>query len=227
MSTQKNDGKHPNAMELLKEQAAACGPGCGCHATGASAKTRWMIGAIVLVAAGVMVVRAMTKTDAPSTQPSATAFADAVASSTTAGTAGPATDAGAFTAVVQTSVGTTIGALSELDTLAAQTGAVFIFLPGKDGPAGNPPTATMQGAARIIESNAGLKCGLFTLKAGTPDYEQIAKQMTVPGVVALVKGGRMSAVTGDITESKLVQGYVAASSAGGCGPAAGAGCCPK
>ena len=79
----------------------------------------------------------------------------------------------------------------------------------------------------MIESKAGLKCGLFTLKAGSRDYDQIAAQMSVPGVLAMVKGRGMSAVSGDITEAKLVQGFVAASSAGGCGPSAGAGCCPK
>jgi hypothetical protein len=85
----------------------------------------------------------------------------------------------------------------------------------------------MRGAARTIESKAGLKCGLFTLKAGSRDYDQIAAQMSVPGVLAMAKGRGMSAVSGDITESKLLQGFVAASSAGGCGPSAGAGCCPK
>jgi hypothetical protein len=84
----------------------------------------------------------------------------------------------------------------------------------------------MKGAARTIEAQ-GKKIGLFTLKPGSPDYDQIAKQMSVPGVLTIVKGRGMSAVSGDITEAKLVQGFVAASSAGGCGPSAGAGCCPK
>jgi hypothetical protein len=85
----------------------------------------------------------------------------------------------------------------------------------------------MNGAVRTIESKAGKKCGLFTLKSGSPDYDQIAAQMSVPGVLAIVKGCGMSPISGDITEAKLVQGFVAASSAGGCGPSAGAGCCPK
>jgi hypothetical protein len=120
-----------------------------------------------------------------------------------------------------------VGGLSELDTIAANTDAVFIFLPGKEKASGNPPSAPMRGAARMIESRAAMKCGLFTLKTGTRDYDQIAAQMSVPGVLAIVKGRGMSAVSGEITESKLLQGYLAASSASGCGPAAGSGCCPK
>ena len=100
-------------------------------------------------------------------------------------------------------------------------------MPGKEGASVNPPTTPMKGAARTIESKAGLKCGLFTLKAGSRDYDQIATQMSLPCVVALVKGRGMSEVSGEITEAKLVQGFVAASSAAGCDPSAGAGCCPK
>ena len=51
--------------------------------------------------------------------------------------------------------------------------------------------------------------------------------MAVPGVLALVKGRGMSAVSGEITEAKLVQGYVAAGSAGGCGPGAEPGMLPE
>jgi hypothetical protein len=84
----------------------------------------------------------------------------------------------------------------------------------------------MKGAARMIEAQ-GKKIALFTLQPGSRDYDQIAAQMPVPGVLTIVKGRGMSAVSGEITETKLVQGFVAASSAGGCGPSAGAGCCPK
>ena len=226
MNTPSEDGKQPDNMELLKQQASACGPGCSCHATAMPGKMRWVIGTIVLVAAGVMVVRAMIKSDAPSTQQSATAFATPVASKTAAGTGGPIGDSGATTPATGTSVGTPIGAFSELNATATKTDAVFVYLPAKEGTSGNPPSAMMKGAARIIESQ-GVKCGLFTLKAGSRDYNQVAAQVSLPAVLAMVKGRGMSAVSGDITESKLVQGFVAASSAGSCGPSAGAGCCPK
>lgn len=227
MNTPKKDGKQSDNMELLKQQASACDTGCGCHATAMPGKMRWVIGAIVLVAAGVMVVRAMTKSDGTPTQAVAPAFAASIASQTAAGTGRTVTSSEVAPPVAETSVGTTIGALSELDTVAAKTDAVFIFLPGKNGTSGNFPSTPMNGAARTIESKAGLKCGLFTLKAGTRDYDQLAAQMAVPGVIALVKGKGMRGMSGDITEAKLVQGFVAASSAGGCGPSAGAGCCPK
>jgi MYXO-CTERM domain-containing protein len=226
MNTSNEDQKPSDNMELLKQQAAGCGPGCACHATGTPGKTRWVIGAIVLAAAGVMVVRAMIKSDTASTRSSAPAFAPLAAMPTPVGESVPATNSSTAVPTTEKSV-ETIGTLSELNTVAANTDAVFVFLPGNEFASSNPPLTPMNGAARAIESNAGKKCGLFTLKAGSRDYDQLAVQVGVPAVLAMVKGRGMSAISGDITEAKLVQGFVAASSAGGCGPSAGAGCCPK
>jgi hypothetical protein len=216
MNTPNENGKPTDNTELLKQQASACGPGCNCNATGTLGKTRWVIGAIVLVAAGVLVARDIIKSNAAPPQTSGQAFALPIA----------ATNSSAAAQGTETNLGTTISAFSELNTVATNTDAVFVYLPGKEGTTNSLPSTPIKNALRTIESK-GFKCGLFTLKAGSPDYDQIAKQITFPSVVAMVKGRGMSAVSGDITESKLVQGFVAASSAGGCGPSAGAGCCPK
>jgi MYXO-CTERM domain-containing protein len=221
MSTPNEDRKQPEKMESVKEGTTCCGPGCGCGTAAKPNKARWVVGVIVLAAAGVLVVRGMVKSDKGSTQASTAGFANPAATQAAAGAG-----SNAVVTADETSVGATLGAFSELNTVAAKTDAVFIYLPGKEGTAAKAPSKPMKGAARLIEGK-GIKCGLFTLKAGSADYDKVGKQMSVPGVVALVKGRGMSAVSGEITEAKLVQGYVAASSAGGCGPGAGAGCCPK
>jgi hypothetical protein len=216
MKSSNKNPKQPDNMELLKQQASACGSECGCHATGTQSKTRRIIGTLVLVAAMAMVARAVVKSNAAPPQTSGQAFALPIA----------ATNSSAAAQGTETNLGTTISTFSELNTVATNTDAVFVYLPGKEGTTNSLPSTPIKNALRTIESK-GFKCGLFTLKAGSPDYDQIAKQITFPSVVAMVKGRGMSAVSGDITESKLVQGFVAASSAGGCGPSAGAGCCPK
>jgi hypothetical protein len=114
-------------------------------------------------------------------------------------------------------VGTNIASLSDLNTIAAANDAVFVYVPAKEGTSSNPPATAMQSAASRITSQ-GYKIGLFTLKAGTRDYDLLTAQMSVPGVLAAFKGRGMSATSGDITETKLIQAFVAASSAGGCGP---------
>jgi len=125
-----------------------------------------------------------------------------------------------------TVIGTEIGAVADLNRLAADQTGVFVFLPSRKSDAAASPKASMEAAARTISAQ-GNKIGLFTLKVGTSDYEQLAMQAAAPGVLALVKGRGMKAVSGEVTETKLVQAFVAASSAGGgCGPASG-GCGPS
>jgi MYXO-CTERM domain-containing protein len=218
--------KPESNTDLLKQKAAGCDAGCGCHTTSTPGKNRWVIGVIVLAAAGVLVARAVIKNNEASTKATPPAFATLAALPTPASDSGSATNSGAAAPTTEKSL-ESIGSLSELNAMAAKLDAVFVYLPGKEETSATPPLKPLQGAARAVEANAGQKCGLFTLKAGSADYDQVAGKIPLPGVLAMVKGRGMSAVSGDITESKLVQGYVAASSAAGCGPSAGAGCCPK
>lgn len=207
MSTSNNDGKPNDNMELLKQQAAACGASCGCHAPTSHGKARWVIGVLVLAAAGVLVVRAAVQTNGVVTQASS-GFINPIAAPTVGSTnAAPATP---------TSVGTTLGAFSELNAAAIGTDAVFIYLPTKEGGSVTALAATLNSAARTIEAQ-GKKCGLFTLKPDSSDYDRVAAQVSPPAVLAIVKGAGMSAISGEITETKLIQGYVAASRSGGCG----------
>jgi MYXO-CTERM domain-containing protein len=215
MNTPNENGNPGDNTASPKPQATDCDSGCSCHATGKPGKTRWVIGAIVLVAAGVLVARDIIKGDAASAQTTTPAFALPIT----------ATNSSAAAPTTEKSV-EPIGTLSELNTVATNLDAVFVFLPGKEGTSANSPSTPMKNAARTIEAQ-GKKIGLFTLKAGSSDYDQIAGQISLPAVLAMVKGRGMNAISGDITETKLVQGFLAASSAGGCGPSAGAGCCPK
>ncbi len=224
MSATNEDGKQPEKTEATKQEGAACcGPGCGCGTAAKPGKARWVVGVIVLAAAGVLVVKGMIRSDKGAAPAAATGFANPAAVEPAAVTD---TKAEAAVAADETSVGTTLGALAELNSIAAKSDAAFVFLPAKEGTSANAPSAPMKAAARTMEAK-GVKCGLFTLKAGCADHEQIAKQVAVPGVLALVKGKGMSAVSGEVTEAKLLQGYVAAGQAGGCGPGASPGCCPK
>ncbi|MDP2990028.1 MAG: hypothetical protein Q8O57_05630 [Kiritimatiellota bacterium] len=225
MTAKNEDHKPTDNMEAPKQEPSACGPGCGCHAGGPAGRIRWIVGAIIILAAGVLVARAILKNNSASAEKATPGFASLpvagqmpvpVANAVPATTATPA--APATVAVKE------LGALSELNAVAADTGGVFVFLPGKNEPLIKAPLAQMRSAAKTIEAQ-GQKIGLFTLKTDSPDYAQVAAQMQVPGVLAMVKGRGMVPVLGDITETKLIQGFVAASSGGGCGPSP-AGCGP-
>ena len=211
MSARNHETRRDGSMDTLRQHSEVCGAGVACPAAGTSGRSRWVLGSIVLVAAATL---ALEPAVAPSPEKAAAAPATAVATP-------PAAQASA------TAVGTEIADFGELNTLAADTTAVFLFVPSREAGSAAAPKAPMEAAARTISAKGTNTVGLFTLKATSPAYEQIATQVAVPSVVALVKGRGMKAVSGEITETKLVQAFVAASSAGGgCGPASG-GCGPS
>jgi hypothetical protein len=177
MNSPNEDRKPAADMELLKNQASGCGPGCGCKATVAPGKMRWVLIAIVLVAAGAVVVGARMK---------------------------------------KSGAETSIGALSELDSMEKEMRAVFLFVPGKDGAAARP--LSMSSAKRSIEAEWGIKIGLFDLKPGSRDYDELAAKMSLPGVLVILKGGARCAISGDLTETNLIRGFTAAVNAGACCP---------
>ena len=213
-----NDSEPTDNSELPKQEASCCGSSCGCQDKGSSGKTRWIVGVIVLVAAGALVARAMVKNNSTAVVPASTGFAalPVAVQSSPDGVA----------AVVDTNAVKEISALSELNTVAKDMDGVFVFLPGKTNAAVRESTAQMRTAAQTMERQMKGKIGVFTLKPNSPDYIQVAKQVVVPGALAMVKGKGMAPVSGELTEAKLIQAFVVASSAGGCGPSPG-GCGPS
>jgi hypothetical protein len=197
------------------EEFSECGPGCACETSGSGGLGRYVAGIAILLVAGVLVARAVIKDNGEETaNPKTEGFAVLSELAQT-----PASEPETKSAKVAEEL-KEIASFSELNSVAMGSAGVFIYVPAKDG-AGKSPTMLMQGAARTIEPQLKGKIGLFVLKTGSFDYDQIANQMAVPGVIALVPGGRMVPVTGGITETKLVQGLVGSvqsCGAGGCGP---------
>ncbi|MCX7004897.1 MAG: hypothetical protein NTV22_16710 [bacterium] len=212
-STDKTDG--------MNTQDACCGSGCSCTG-GSFGRVRIIICVLILVAATGLVARAIIKKNRAAVAPVPAASFTAPAVAQPAALAGSPAAPAALAATPAESAVTEIATLAELNTAAAKTDAVFVFLPGKSG---TPPLAQMQAAAKTLGAQ-GRTVGIFTLKTTAPEYQSIAAQSPVPCVLAMVKGRGAAPVSGDITEAKLVQGFVAASSGGGgCGPAS-SGCGP-
>ncbi len=164
------------------------------------------MGVVILVITGTLVARAVLKSNGAQTEDKAK-------------------DSFAALPTVEPSVApdalAEIASFAELNTVAMGSAGVFIYVPGKEDSSAISSAAAMRSAAKTIEPQLRGKMGLFSLKSGSPDYEQISGQMSVPGVIALAPGGRMVPVTGEITKTKLVQGFVGSvqsCGAGGCGP---------
>jgi len=118
--------------------------------------------------------------------------------------------------------GETIRSLNELSQRAMASDGVFVFLAGEDAGKARDAIPAIEKAAEKIRGR-GTKLDLFTLKNGSAEFRDVAVQVPPPGVLAMVKGRGASAVTDGITEAKLLQAFVTASSASGCGPS---GCGP-
>lgn len=122
--------------------------------------------------------------------------------------------------------GKPLNSLASLNKVAVNIDAVFILLAAQDQQDMQPVTNEIEAAARKIQSN-GTRISAFTLQKNAPNYVQLAKQFPTPCVLAMVKGRGMSGVTGEITETKLLQAFVAASrpTSGCCPPGAGSSAC--
>ncbi len=108
--------------------------------------------------------------------------------------------------------------------MAADSDAVYVFLAGEDQQVNQTIIREIEAAAKIIQSN-GSSIYAFGLKKDAPDYALLAKQYSIPCVLAMVKGMGISAVSDQINETKLVGVFVKASrplscGSSGCGPSA-------
>lgn len=214
MNSSNDTPKPVDDTELPRQQASSCAPGCNCHAGGSAGRKRLILGTIVLLAAVVLLARAVIKSNEAPSQPDEAAFPSlALMTTDSQSPANPP----ATTEATAEGVSRSIASLTELNTVAAANDAVFVYIPGKDGTSDDSSAAAMKSAASRIGAQ-GYKIALFTLEAGSRDHEQFAAQMSVPGVLAVVKGRGMSTVSGEITETKLIQGFVAASNVANCGP---------
>lgn len=115
-------------------------------------------------------------------------------------------------------IGGNLSSLNDLNKVALSKDAVFVFIPGEKNEAvhGTINTAVLASQKALKAKN--IIVGLYTLSTSSPDYSMILKQVQAPAVIIATKGKGMAKVTGDITESKLLQAFMTTLSAGGCCP---------
>jgi len=113
--------------------------------------------------------------------------------------------------------------LNELNTVAVDKDAVFIFIPESGNIVIDDTTKTA-----LIEVQQGLKghnitIGLYTLLRDAPDYSEIAKQVKLPIILVARKGSGVVTIPGsNVNKTSLLQALAACdSSAGG-----SSSCCP-
>ncbi len=118
--------------------------------------------------------------------------------------------------------GALLSAIAELNTVAAKLDTVFLVIPTKDNaPITKEASSVVASVERTLNAK-GLSTGIYTLQATSPDYPDVAAKVTPPGIAVLTKGRGIGFVSGGISESNLMQAYVASTRGGGCCPTGGA-----
>jgi len=113
--------------------------------------------------------------------------------------------------------------LNELNTVAVDKDAVFIFVPDSGNTLMDDTTKTS-----IHEVQQGLRgrnitVGLYALLRDAPDYAEIAKQVKLPAILVVNKGAGVVAIPGNnVNPAMLLQAYMACCDSG----SGSSSCCP-
>ncbi len=203
-------------MEDLKSEA--CGPGCNCGKPSGNKKAKIVICLAVLLAiCGIFVYKAnsakQTAQDNTKAEFTAPVLNQAIAK-----------ELSIKSSQGSQKMGEIINSLKELNNLAANQDAVFIFIPANDNDTISKESLNAIASAEQKIKSSGVKIGSYTLQFSmSKEYASIASQLTLPSMLVISKGKGMGTVSGEITEEKLLQAYVASSRAGGCGPSSSCG----
>ncbi len=129
------------------------------------------------------------------------------------------------------SCGVNLSALKGFKEASENKEAIFILLPDENGETPGAVTRHLNTVVKML-SDQGRRIGTLTLGKHREGYRQLIKQFSVqslPSVIVAGSGCGSIAVSGEITELKLLQAFVQASmKPSSCGtPAGGSSCCPK
>ena len=210
-------------MEDVKSES--CGPGCDCGKPSGNKKAKTVICLIVLLAiCGIFVYKTtVAKQSAPTI--TETAFAAPILNQATG------QEPAVKSVEDKKNIGELLDSLASLNKLAANRDAVFIFVPANDNEIVKKETLDAIASAEQKLKSSGVNIGLYTLQfSPSKEYASITAQLPLPGMLVISKGRGMGTVSGEITETKLLQAYVTSSrTGGGCCPSGGgsAGCSPS
>jgi len=176
-----------------------------------------------------------TLSAAPSAPPSSTPVVEAQSSSVTEQDKTPKTALPEVKPIIENAtasapakagwkIGEYLESFSALNKVAIDQDAVCVFIPAPKSEMADDKTNDAVLAAQRTLKRSKITLGLYTLSAGSSDYSAMSAQVQPPAILIAVKGKGMAAVSGDVTETKLLQAFVSSSSAGGCGPS---GCGPS
>ena len=213
MTTEFNEKENDSAEHekpVSPDAASACEPGCSCGepAGKGSNKIKIAICLVVVVAVAGILVFKTTNAKQDSSLSGSNGFSNPFAGKGTV-TNSSAQKGGS---------GASLSAIAELNSVADKLNTVFLVIPSKDNAPASKETVTLLASVERTLNAKGLSTGIYTLQTSSPDYPDVAAKVTPPGIAVLSKNGGIGFVSGGISETNLMQAYVASTRKGGCGP---------
>ena len=211
-------------------ETADCGPGCDCGSTSGSGRAKLVISLVVLLAVTVIVAYKMlndNQQDASNTvagRKEAEVFTISTAARNEPIEREPSAqvrsgpDNTGLSAKGSTRIGKYLESIGELNKVALNQDVVFIYIPAKNDKAASETTRTAVLSAQKTLNTKSIKVGLYTLKTTSPDFPLMSSRVQVPAILVVCKGRGMGTVSGEVTETKLLQAFMVSSRAGGCCP---------
>lgn len=216
MTPDENDGgyKSQEAGDAVSPgNALVCGPGCDCGRP--AGNTRLKIAVCLVVIVGVCGILLYKTTNA---RQNAAGIVRTGFSTLPAAT-GPGVAANS--SGQRTELGIPLPSVGALNTVATKLDSVFVIVPGKDDASPTDETVAALAAAERTLRAKGIRTGVYTLQTGSTDYPDLAARVSAPGIAVLTKGRGVGFVSGMISETSLMQAYVASTRGGGCCPPSG------
>jgi hypothetical protein len=245
----KMENEKPELSSKQTENANECGSGCDCGASSMGAKGKIIICLIIAAVAVVIVARNLSRKASEETTQNKNTFTTVLPSGEKAQSVqvqdlktAPSTPDlskdkvtdGKKTFVTVSKQqdakkmasdlwGKPLDSLSELNKIATNTDAVFIFMQAKDKKQTPKIEKIITTTADKIKTK-GTSTAAYILNETSKDYKDLSNQVSAPCVLVIVKGRGMNAVSGDqVTEQNLMRALVTASRPSSCGPS---GCGP-
>jgi uncharacterized protein YpmB len=207
-------------MEVFMEdvKSKGCGPGCDCGKPSGNKKAKVVICLIVLLAICGIFVYKVTNAKQTAQDNTKAAFAAPILNQATG------QESAVKSVEDKKNVGEVIDSLASLNKLAMNQDAVFVFIPANGNETISKETLNAIASSEQKLKSSNIRIGLYTLQfSPSKEYADIAAQLPPPSILVMSKGKGMGTVSGEITETKLLQAYVASSRAGGCGPSSSCG----
>lgn len=207
----KNDNDSTDQEKAVSpETASACESGCSCGepAGKGNNKIKIAICLVVMVAVAGILVFKTTNAKKDSTLSGSNGFSNPFAGK------GNVTNSSAQ----KGGSGASLSAIAELNSVADKLNTVFLVIPSKDNATASKETVTLLASVERTLNAKGLSTGIYTLQTSSPDYPDVAAKVTPPGIAVLSKNAGIGFMSGGISESNLMQAYVASTRKGGCGP---------